>query len=243
MKYISKSDIGLMRDKNQDYVRVVEKDQNLLALVCDGIGGTNAGEIASEMAVDLLSQSFLVEESFQDIAQVNQWFHQAIWAANQRIYETSINNADYANMGTTMVAVVLFSGQAVGYNIGDSRLYELRNQVLTCLSHDQTYVYEMYLRNEITLEDTFNHPKRNILMNALGVTDSIRYETIDITSEWDYLLLSSDGLHGYVGEKEIETIMNLNDIEEVAEQLVTRSYDIGGYDNVSVILIEGENHD
>lgn len=237
--YTSLSDIGLVRNENQDDLTVLEHKGALLALVCDGIGGSKGGSVASKMVKDLMGQSFKKQAEFNHKEEVEYWFKTTITKVNKALYDLSVSESKYTGMGTTLICVVLFKGQSIGFNIGDSRLYSFSNGLLESLSHDQTYVYEMYLRNEITIEETATHPKRNILMNAVGIDSKIKYETINFNHQWDQLLLCSDGLHGYVSDAMIEEICSLDDLVLRRDALLRAALNAGGFDNISLILIEG----
>lgn len=238
--YTSLSDIGLVRNENQDDLAVVEHEGALLAVVCDGIGGSNGGSVASKMVTDLLCKSFLSQSRFNDLSEIRYWFTSTISKINEKTFRASLENIKYHGMGTTLICVVLFKGKAVGFNIGDSRLYSIKDHKMTCLSHDQTYVYEMYLRDEITFEETATHPKRNILMNAVGIDSKIEFETIFINEPWDHFLLCSDGLHGYVADPLIETVFANGSLVSRRDALLKHALEAGGYDNISMILIEGD---
>lgn len=238
--YTSLSDIGLVRKDNQDDLAVIEHEGALLAVVCDGIGGSNSGEIASKMVIDLLCDSFKEQAKFSNLDDIRYWFTSSIKKINEKVFKTSLSNVKFHGMGTTLICVVLFEGKTIGFNIGDSRLYSVKDDKLTCLSHDQTYVYEMYLRDEITIEETSTHPKRNILMNAVGIDAKSEFETIFIEEEWDHLLLCSDGLHGYVSDKLIESVFTSNsDLVARRDALLGYALQAGGPDNISMILIDG----
>ena len=238
--YTSLSDIGLVRKDNQDDLAVVEHEGALLALVCDGIGGSNGGAVAAKMVTDFLCKSFLDQTAFTSLDEIRYWFTSSIAKINEKVFQASLANINYHGMGTTLICVVLFKGQAIGFNIGDSRLYRVKDGVLSCLSHDQTYVYEMYLRDEITIEETATHPKRNILMNAVGIDSKIQFETILFDTPWDHLLLCSDGLHGYVSDKLIESVFASGDLVTRRDTLLSYALQAGGADNISLILIEGD---
>ncbi len=240
VKYTSISEIGLLRKENQDNVAVVENHNALLAMVCDGIGGANAGSVASEMAARMLAESFVNHKFFTTLDEVTTWFNKAITEVNRAVYHESLVVPEFQGMGTTMIACVILSDGAIAYNIGDSRIYRFENQNLTQLSEDQTYAYEMYRRNQISKEEIDKHPKRNVLMNAVGIDERISFETITIEKGWDYLLLSSDGLHGYVPYSMIAQIMNEGNILEKRHRLMEMAYRSGGYDNISIILLEGD---
>lgn len=146
-------------------------------------------------------------------------------------------------MGTTLVCVVISKDFNIGFNIGDSRLYRVRNEILECLSHDQTFAYEMYLRDEIEARELSTHPKRHILMNAVGIDKHIDFETINFDKKWDHLLITSDGLHGYVSDQDIEAVFKEGDLISRRNQLLHMALNSGGYDNISLVLIEGDHHE
>ncbi len=238
MEYIALSKIGLMRSNNQDSVLVVENKGVLLAMVCDGIGGAKAGDIASQTTVNHFEKSFLSVDRFDEEEEIIAWFDSNLKTVNDLLIQMAKDNSDYSGMGTTCVAVVITQDRAIGFNIGDSRIYDYRHHQLNPLTHDQTYAYMMYLENEITKEEAQVHPKRNILMNALGIRGLVSFETVRIPLGWNRLLLSSDGLHDYVDLHLMESAFE-SDLEATANKLIEHAYASGGPDNVSVVIIEG----
>lgn len=243
VRYTGISEIGLIRKENQDRVAVVEKDHALLALVCDGIGGGNAGSVASDMVITMLKEAFEDTNAVVDVQSAITWFGKRIKEVNKAVYQESLVVPSYAGMGTTLVACFIFENEAVAFNIGDSRIYRYDGNFLESLSHDQTYAYELYLRNEIAFEDIENHPRRNVLMNAVGIDEHIAFETVEIKSGWHHLLLSSDGLHGYVSHDAMENAMRKSKIETKRNTLLKLAYEAGGYDNISFVLIEGDKYE
>lgn len=242
MRYITASEIGLVRDENQDYLAIEEKDDVIFAVVADGIGGANAGSLASKMTVQQLMKSFLEHDDFSDLQAINAWFHDAVTKTNERVYKKSRSNRKYYGMGTTLVALVLGQDGGVAFNIGDSRIYAYYKEKLECLSRDQTYAYEMYLKDEITFEEIKTHPKRNVLMNAVGIDRKIMYQIIHIPEKWQQLLISSDGLHSYVEHEKLLEILKEPSLKEKRQRLLEEAYRAGGYDNVSFILIEADHN-
>jgi PPM family protein phosphatase len=242
LEYIALSNIGLLRSNNQDSVLVVENKGILLAMVCDGIGGANAGDVASLTTVNHFEKAFLEVESFEDEASIIAWFELNLKYVNDLLIKMAKENSEYSGMGTTCVAAVVSRGRTIGFNIGDSRIYDYRHNQLNPLTHDQTYAYMMYLENEITKEEAQVHPKRNILMNALGIRGIVSFETVRIPSGWDRLLLCSDGLHDYVELHLMESAFE-NDLETTANTLIEHAYASGGPDNISVVIIEGVKHE
>lgn len=242
MKYISFSDIGLMRESNQDRVLVIEKDNLVLGMVCDGIGGSKAGDVASENTIHFFKRAFEELEDYQSIDDLIAWFKLTLSACNLEIYNLSKTDEKYRGMGTTCNAVMITNNRAVGFNVGDSRIYDYRMHKLSQLSHDQTYAYLMYIQNEISKEEVDRHPRRNILINAIGLNDAITCETILIPDGWDRLMLCSDGLHGYVDHIEIQEAFS-EDLETTSSKLKALAYNAGGYDNVSLVIFEGVQYE
>lgn len=243
MKYTSVSDIGLVRGENQDYFAIKEREDAFLAVICDGIGGGNAGALASKMTVESLVANFEKQDKFETLKEISSWFGDAITKANFEVYKKSNENSIYHGMGTTMIALVLFGDQGFAFNIGDSRLYLYEKGKLNVLSHDQTYAYEMYRQKKISKSEIDTHPKRNVLMNAVGIDRRVSYEVIEIKAGWDQILLSSDGLHGFVSHDEIKQSLDLSDIEARKNKLMKLSYKKGAHDNISIILIEGGSNE
>lgn len=243
MKYTGISEIGLYRKENQDKIAVVEREHALLAILCDGIGGSNAGAVASTMVTTMLKDAFENSSSVEDVESAITWFGKVIKEINKAVYHESLVVPSFQGMGTTLVACVIFEEEAVAFNIGDSRIYRYSQDSLDQLSHDQTYAYELYLRHEITLEEVERHPRRNVLMNAVGIDETISFETVRISPNWKYLLISTDGLHGYVNHEAIVKAMQSGSILERREKLLTLAYEAGAYDNISILLIEGDAHE
>lgn len=243
MKYTGISEIGLYRKENQDKIAFVEREHALLALLCDGIGGANAGSIASNLCVSMLKEAFLESSEVLDSESAITWFGRVIKDINKAIYHESLIVPEYQGMGTTLVAAAIFADEMVVFNIGDSRLYLYTDGKLEAMTQDETYAYELYLRNEISLDEANIHPKRNILMNAVGIDEHISFQTKLIKNSWDMVLMSSDGLHGYVNDDAISLAMNHDSILKVRENLLELAYKAGAYDNISIILIEGDKND
>ena len=243
MKYTGISEIGLYRKENQDKIAVVEREHALLAILCDGIGGANAGSIASNLCVTMLKDAFLESSEVVDVESTVSWFGKLIKEINKAIYHESLVVPEYHGMGTTLVAAILFADIVVVFNIGDSRLYVYSEGNLQLMTQDETYAYELYLRNEISLDEANMHPKRNILMNAVGIDEHISFQTKVIDFKWDKILMSSDGLHGYVDDTAISKVMEKGSILEIREGLLELSYTAGAYDNISIIMIEGDKND
>ena len=171
MKCYGLSDKGLTRNDNQDsYVIATSECGDILAVVCDGIGGAKAGDIASNMTVDYFFKEFSEHTGFVDNNDVAKWVTYHLNKCNEKIYALASRNPDYKGMGTTFAAVLLTRIGKFIINVGDSRVYGLNyDNVFKQISVDHSLVNDMLKNNEITLEQAKNHPQRNVLTNALGV--------------------------------------------------------------------------
>ena len=245
MKYYGSSDVGLLRKINQDSFAIVENTKHeLLAVVCDGIGGGPAGEVAAQMAVDHLRSCFLKQKDFKDDQEVNRWLKQTIQEANDLIFMQSANSLEQKGMGTTCVGVLKTVQDTYIFNVGDSRVYGVYASAFICLSEDHSLVCDLLKAGEISEEEAKHHPQRNMLTNALGIWNTVRIDINKIRSDYQKLLICSDGLHGYVEEKDILQVLSSHvDITTQVTHLIDLSKLAGGYDNVSVILLCKEVED
>lgn len=246
MKAFGASDIGLHRKQNQDSFMIVEHEQShdLLAVVCDGIGGGLAGDVASHMAVTHMKERFLQKQSFHDDLDVKHWLKQVIQEANDLIFMQSANSMNQKGMGTTCVGVLSTLETVYIFNVGDSRIYGIYDHTLICLTEDHSFVQDLIKAGEITEEEAKTHPNRNMLTNALGIWDNVKIDINKIRPGFDQLLICSDGLHGYVREDVIyQIMMQKKDLRHIVHDLITASKEAGGYDNVSVIVMVCEDGD
>lgn len=221
---------GIKRDHNEDTYGV-NTDLNLF-LVADGMGGHDHGEIASALARDNIIYSIHHGESLE----------QAIRTANQEIINSSLEKPSDLPMGTT-VALLQLNGQDYQCAwVGDSRVYMLRDHKLTGISSDHSYVQELLAQNLITAEQARSHPHRNVVTQALGVTDNSEIK-VSITDgkyqSGDKFLLCSDGLTEEVDDPSIEQIMD-KDLhpKEIVDQLMIQALEHGGSDNITILVVE-----
>ena len=237
MRVISKTHVGLVRDNNEDALLVREP---YLFAVADGMGGYAAGEIASRSTIkafEAATYSLRHEQGEQNIRKI---MLDAFAKANTHVFKMAVSNERYQGMGTTMTALYL-PGDGLGYccHVGDSRLYLYRNGSLEQLTHDHTFVADLRQQGKITAEEAFVHPKRNILLQALGVDEAVKADFFPFgLKEGDRLLLCSDGLSDMLRDKEIAALIGADDPQQAADKLLEQSLDNGGRDNVSLILID-----
>ena len=238
MKFAIKSDVGQRRKVNEDAAGYFESKNNIpLMMVCDGIGGHNAGEIASAMALMSIGQAWEKTE-FNDIEEVYQWLIKKITEANEAIFTRSAQYEDLYGMGTTVVVASIIGNQLMIANVGDSRAYVLRNFQLKQLTEDQSLVNALLKSGEITPEEAENHPNKNIVTQSLGVTSSVEIDFVRMTvKDEDTLLLCSDGLSDMLSLEEIRNIMNhYSDVEQQVEKAIQEANEAGGRDNITVAI-------
>lgn len=238
MKFAIKSDVGQRRKVNEDAAGYFESKNNIpLMMVCDGIGGHNAGEIASAMALTSIGQAWEKTE-FNDIEEVYQWLIQKITEVNEAIFTRSAQYEDLYGMGTTVVVASIIGNQLMIANVGDSRAYVLRNFQLKQLTEDQSLVNALLKSGEITPEEAENHPNKNIVTQSLGVTSSVEIDFVRMTiKNEDTLILCSDGLSDMLSLEEIRNVMNhYSDVEQQVEKAVQEANEAGGRDNITVAI-------
>lgn len=241
MKYYGKSHVGLRRQQNQDSICLVEREGALLAVVCDGIGGGNAGDVASKMAANHMKDCFVQMKKCNGDIEVKRWLQKTIQGANDLIFTQATRNVAHKGMGTTLVGVLLCDASTYIFNVGDSRTYGLYEHDFLCLTEDHSYIADLLKRGEVSEEEARHHPNRNMLTNALGIWDNVRIDINKIKDDYCSLLVCSDGLHGYVSEDVLKDVVsNSENVEQKVNLLIQSALDAGGYDNVSVIMIERE---
>lgn len=239
MQIFSKTDRGRVRTDNQDaYFAGKITDDSVFAVVCDGMGGANAGNVASELAVRHISE--YVIRSYRDgmnMTDTEKTLKNAIVSANISLYDKAVNNAELAGMGTTAVAAFVKDGTAVIAHVGDSRIY-LVNGEIKQLTRDHSVVQSLIESGKITPEDAKVHPRKNVITRALGAEENVAVDSDCINlSDGDTLLLCSDGLTNFLDDKDILTVFQNNDISAVAERLVEEANKNGGGDNITVVTV------
>lgn len=239
MRLVVKTDKGRKRGTNQDFANTYKNQNGLtLAVLCDGMGGHRAGDIASEMVVSHLGNNWEKTE-FDSAKNAAEWLAVRINRENQRLVEKARQYPDLNGMGTTLVAVAEAVDGYVIANIGDSRAYRLINGRLVQITDDHSLVGELMRNGQLTEEEALNHPQKNVLTRSLGVEETLG---IDIDT-YAYgsnnpILLCSDGLTNMVADKEIEKILNITEpLENQAAMLIDLANERGGVDNITVIII------
>lgn len=248
MKYFGITDRGLVRKNNQDsYVIASNQADDILAIVADGIGGNLGGDIASRLAVSHFSRAFSEVESFSGEREIVEWIEEHVERANTLIFEYGKKHIQLKGMGTTLCAAMLTKFGTFVINIGDSRCYSWSKELgLKQITIDHTLLNDMLAHGELKPEEAKTFTKKNVLTNALGVWETVKAD-IDIHHEtMQGLLLCSDGLHGYVSERDINNVLFNTDLDVSLKprKLLKYALEAGGFDNITIILIdfEGDNN-
>ncbi|HEX9338469.1 MAG TPA: PP2C family serine/threonine-protein phosphatase [Pseudonocardiaceae bacterium] len=231
LKYVARSDRGLVRSNNQDSVYAGPR----LLAVADGMGGHAAGEIASKIVIAALAPLDDDEPSDDLLGQLRE----AVEAGNGAISELVSNDPELDGMGTTLTAI-LFAGSRLGLvNIGDSRTYLMRNGTVTQITHDDSFVQSLIDEGRITAEEANTHPQRSLLLRALTGHDSIE-PTLNLREvrPGDRYLLCSDGLSGVISHETLTEAMHIRDPQTCADRMIELALRGGGPDNVTVIIAD-----
>lgn len=234
------SDVGVVRENNQDSYFVSQDPDFPLFIVADGMGGHKAGEVASSMAVNIIKDAFsLNKERLNTEEGIIRTIREAVEKANHNIYKKSLETQEYAGMGTTVTLAYIFDGKIYIGHVGDSRAYYICDTNIKQITEDHSLVNELIKNGSITIDQGKNHPKRNLITRAVGTSKDIR---IDIhTMEYEEnnkLVMCSDGLTNMTGEDKILEIVNRDeDIMVKCHELVLDAKEKGGLDNITVIII------
>ncbi|WP_057877915.1 Stp1/IreP family PP2C-type Ser/Thr phosphatase [Levilactobacillus paucivorans] len=239
MEVAYRTSIGKQRVDNEDYVDVfTNQAKQHLAIIADGIGGNQGGDVASAMAVSHLGHEFQ-QTTLPTPAAARRWITTEITAENQSIIDKSNQFADLNGMGTTLVAALYYDEEVVIANIGDSRAYLLRDNLLRQLTEDHSLVNELVKRGEISRQAARHHPQKNVIIRSLGISDDARFDlnTYPLVGG-DQLLLCTDGLTNMVDDDRIqEVLLSDRTVTEKCDRLVELANDAGGLDNITVLLL------
>ena len=241
IKAYAKSDVGKIREMNQDYYYISNSlDEIQLYMLADGMGGYNGGEIASKLAIQ--SAKNYIENNFKTIEKdkdsIIQLLASSMEYANMVVYEKSKENKELEGMGTTLEIVLIYNNKAYIGHIGDSRIYRIRKSFIRKLTQDHSYVQKLVKDGQITQEQAEHHPKKNMLMKALGCNAFVEPDVmVKGFLKDDIIVMSSDGLTNLVNQEEIYSHAKEN-IELATKELVDMANERGGYDNITLVIIK-----
>ncbi|MDE6567778.1 MAG: Stp1/IreP family PP2C-type Ser/Thr phosphatase [Lachnospiraceae bacterium] len=237
MRAYAKTDVGSKRAVNQDYMYCSENSvgsfRNLF-IVADGMGGHKAGDYASKLCVEQMVQSIEKSEHKTPVS----LFEEAVDAANGAVYSESQEHEEYEGMGTTLVACTMQEDTLYVANIGDSRLYLLRDDDIMQITEDHSLVEEMVKQGNITESEARIHPQKNIITRAVGIDQSVQADFFEVEIyPDDIIMLCSDGLSNMIEDEDMEYIVKHSEsLQDAGETLVARANENGGSDNITVVL-------
>ena len=241
IKAYAKSDIGKVREMNQDYYYISNSlDEVQLYMLADGMGGYNGGEIASRLAIQT-AKSY-IENNFKEIPKEKDSIIQIVGRSmeyeNMVVYEKSKEDPELEGMGTTLEICLIYNNKVFIGHIGDSRIYRIRNEFIRKLTQDHSYVQKLVKDGTITKEEAEHHPQKNMLMKALGCNAFIEPDVmVKGFLKDDILIMSTDGLTNLVKQEDIFRLAK-KDFERAPKELVDLANQNGGYDNITVVVIK-----
>ena len=240
MKSFYLTDAGKVRSHNEDSVIIVKNGSgDYLMAVADGMGGHSAGEVASAITISHLSKCF--SESFCNMEKVKavNWLREIVEEINQLIFAHVATNPESKGMGTTLVIAIVTKEYILIGNIGDSSGFVIKDKKIHKVTYDHTLVNLLLKAGELTEEQAKEHPKKNVLMKALGANNPIDIDIFDCDMDVESILLCSDGLTTMLDFNQIEkVIISDADIEDKVIKLIRKSINRGGMDNISIAYIE-----
>ncbi|MGM9850472.1 MAG: Stp1/IreP family PP2C-type Ser/Thr phosphatase [Bacilli bacterium] len=247
MEYAYLTDPGKVREHNEDSVIIVKNHNNeYLLAVADGMGGHRGGEIASSIAISHIGKSF------RDLGKLGKkedailWIKNVVSEANVLIYKYTEENPESSGMGTTIVMALLTKDYLLFGNIGDSSGYVYKDKQVHKITNDHTLVNLLLKSGEITEEEAKDHPRKNVLMKALGATTNVEMDIFDVETDVEGIFLCSDGLTNMLEDDQISKVLNEEiTADEKANKLIIKANNRGGTDNISVAFLkkDGENSD
>lgn len=241
------TDVGIKRNHNEDCVLI--SPSHGIAVLADGMGGYNAGEVASAMAVEMIATSLKEEILALPQAEIDKetgftresvLVRQAIKNANDAIYQEAQTKAECAGMGTTVLAAAFYGNHITAAHVGDSRMYRLRDKKLTHVTEDHSLIHEQVQRGLLTAHDARHSMIKNLVTRALGIAPDVEADLVeDIVQAEDLYLMCSDGLTDVVSDEDIgQTLIRCkNNLKNTCTMLTQMANDAGGPDNISIIMI------
>jgi protein phosphatase len=236
-----KTDKGKIRKSNEDYVITLKSKRYWLFIVADGMGGANAGEVASKIAA-LTVRNFIFE-NFDNYIDKVRLMKDAIIKSNEEVYKQSLKSESYNGMGTTVTCCLIDKDNLYIGHVGDSRAYLINSVGIVKITQDHSYVQELIDRGSITEQEALRHPQRNYITRSVGTDKDVQVDTkILRLNDKDIILICSDGLTSYLDGHEIFDIVSIRK-ESAVDYLIQLANERGGSDNISIIIArkEGEN--
>ncbi|MBM6618494.1 Stp1/IreP family PP2C-type Ser/Thr phosphatase [Bacillus suaedaesalsae] len=244
MKTFFLTDRGRVRQHNEDNGGAfVNKSGQLLVVVADGMGGHRAGDVASTMATSLFEKHWKETNSITSPEEAEKWLQDHVKTVNKLVFDHSKQNQECEGMGTTLVLSICLQDSVTIAHIGDSRCYMIQENEISQITEDHTLVNELVRSGQISKEDAEYHPRKNVILRALGTDTHVQVDIKTFPNEdIEYLLLCSDGLSNKMTEDEIRShLVDDSSLEEKGTKLVTLANDNGGEDNITLVIVQFPN--
>ncbi len=240
VKYGFKTDIGKIREKNEDTAIIVEKDNgDILMLVLDGMGGHRQGDIASIKAQNYICKAFEEKSSFSNVFAMKHWMKVILKKINKFLNDYTKADASSKGMGATLACYLIHDDKVIYSYIGDTRAYIIKNNEIIQISEDETYVQFLYEAGKIKKEEMSTHPSRHIVTNAIGCYETAIINVKELKRSFDYLLLCSDGLYNMVDNSTIyKLVKEKKDISASIDELIDLANSNGGLDNIAIAILK-----
>lgn len=245
MEFSYLTDPGQVRDHNEDSVTIVKNGSGeILMAVADGMGGHKGGEIASSIAITHIGKRFIDTSSVGNKEDAINFLKEIVSEANMLLYKYTEDNPESNGMGTTIVMALLTKDFLLFGNIGDSSGFVIKNKKIYKITNDHTLVNLLVKSGEITEEKAKDHPRKNVLVRALGADISVEMDVFDVEKDVSAILLCSDGLTNMLDEEQIEKVLDSDmDIDAKVQKLVNKANNRGGTDNISVAYLQKEENE
>lgn len=242
MEYVAKTDVGKIREKNEDYFLVKKfSDNEIIYIIADGLGGYESGEVASKIATEIVAkyfEEFYIKNERKNIKDV---IKKSIILANNEIYNLEKTDSKYKGMGTTIVILCVIGSDIYYASVGDSRIYNVNTafSLITQITEDDTYVNALLKTNVINELEALNHPQKHVLTRAVGVFSNIDVDVYKLDRKFDgYIVLCTDGVTNMLDEKEILSVFKKYKFEQLADRIIAKANENGGSDNITLIIIK-----
>ena len=239
MKSFYLTDAGIVRNHNEDSVIIVKNSEDdYLMAIADGMGGHSAGEVASSIAINHLGKHF--KDTFQKMSKIDavNWIRDVVHEINSLIFKYEKEHPESKGMGTTLVMAILTKEYLLFGNVGDSSGFVMKDEKLHKVTYDHTLVNLLVSAGELTKEEASVHPKKNVLMKALGASLEVDVDIFDCDMDISEILLSSDGLTGMLDREQIEKVLlGEGSVEDKVSKLIQKANNRGGIDNISVAYL------
>ena len=245
MKSFYLTDAGMVRSHNEDSVIIVKNEEgSYLMAIADGMGGHSAGEVASSIAIGYLGKHF--KETFRDMSKVDavNWIRDAVDEVNTLIFQHEKTHPESKGMGTTLVMSILTKDYLLFGNVGDSSGFVMKDDKLHKVTYDHTLVNLLVKSGELTEEAAKNHPRKNVLMRALGANMTVEMDVFDVERDVEGIFLCSDGLTNMLEDEQINLVLNSElSIDDKLQKLINKANNRGGTDNISVAYLKKEENE